>query len=575
MKASVVHAVLCFLLAGAAAEPPPQLPRGPRILDSSYPAGERKNIRFCRSGCTFSAAADKLQRQLDNLPCKGGGELVVAAGERIEFSPGVQLVLRNKGANCDWVVIRSEGIKTGGTGELPEGQRVSPARAGAMATFVKSGSEPAIVTESGANHYRISGMEITLSPATRSSYSLVQLGDGGMAQSTQSSVPRQLVIDRCYIHGNSSADLRRAISLQSAETAVVDSYISDAHWQGIEAQAIAGWNGPGPYKIVNNHIEGAGENILFGGADPKINDLVPSDIEFRQNLVRKDPAWKNQPWGVKNLFELKNARRVTIAGNIFEYSWVSGQIGFAIVLTPRNQDGGCPWCAVEDITFTDNVVRHSAGFINVMGHDDEKPQRVVTSRILIQNNLFYDCASDKWGDNGRGVQIIGGGRRGDADSGPRDVTIDHNTILSCSSAVVLEGRPFTSIAITNNLFTGAYGIMGTGTGEGESAIAQYLPSVTLTGNVFVGRPPGLYAKHPQQAFPARLADVGFDERDSANAPEYMKYQLRGSSKLAKKNAADTPGADFRRLEHAVEGSPSPTTLTPTPTGGSARPRKKD
>ena len=43
---------------------------------------------------------------------------------------------------------------------------------------------------------------------------------------------------------------------------------------------------------------------------------------------------------VKNLLELKNARRVTIDGNLFEYSWSSGQAGYAIVFTPRNQEGG-------------------------------------------------------------------------------------------------------------------------------------------------------------------------------------------------------------------------------------------
>src|SRR5690606_23447694 len=93
---------------------------------------------------------------------------------------------------------------------------------------------------------------------------------------------------------------------------------------GNDSQAIAGWNGPGPFKIVNNYLEGAGENIMFGGATPRIEGLVPADIVIRGNHFHKplrwrigDPSYEGIPWSVKNLFELKNARRVVIDGNIF------------------------------------------------------------------------------------------------------------------------------------------------------------------------------------------------------------------------------------------------------------------
>ena len=54
-------------------------------------------------------------------------------------------------------------------------------------------------------------------------------------------------------------------------------------------------------------------------------------------------------WQVKNLLELKNARGVTIEYNVFENNWVDAQKGYAILFTPRNQDGDCPWCVVEDV----------------------------------------------------------------------------------------------------------------------------------------------------------------------------------------------------------------------------------
>ena len=146
----------------------------------------------------------------------------------------------------------------------------------------------------------------------------------------------------------------------------MDSYLSDGHVVGFDAQAICGLNGPGPFKIVNNYLEGSGENVMFGGADPAIPDLVPSDIEFRGNHCFKPLSWKighpsyaGIPWTVKNLFELKNARRVLIEGNLFENNWAHAQNGTAILFTVRNQDGKAPWSVVQDVTMINNIVRNA------------------------------------------------------------------------------------------------------------------------------------------------------------------------------------------------------------------------
>jgi hypothetical protein len=53
---------------------------------------------------------------------------------------------------------------------------------------------------------------------------------------------------------------------------------------------------------------------MFGGGDPAIPNLVPSDIEIRRNYFSKplswrvgDPSYTGVTWLVKNLLELKNA----------------------------------------------------------------------------------------------------------------------------------------------------------------------------------------------------------------------------------------------------------------------------
>jgi hypothetical protein len=74
---------------------------------------------------------------------------------------------------------------------------------------------------------------------------------------------------------------------------VINSYVSDCKAVGQDSQAIGGFNGPGNYRIENNYLEGAAENVLFGGTDPKIPDLVTSNIVFRHNHLRKPLEWRD------------------------------------------------------------------------------------------------------------------------------------------------------------------------------------------------------------------------------------------------------------------------------------------
>src|SRR5205085_1120804 len=127
---------------------------------------------------------------------------------------------------------------------------------------------------------------------------LVRLGSGD--ETTVAALPHHLVIDRCYVHGHPNEPGKNGILLNSAHTAIIDSYISDWKEDGTENHGIAGWNGPGPYKIQNNYVEAAGINLIIGGGDPKIQNQVPSDIEIRGNHFAKPLAWMATAWDVKN-----------------------------------------------------------------------------------------------------------------------------------------------------------------------------------------------------------------------------------------------------------------------------------
>ena len=290
-----------------------------------------------------------------------------------------------------------------------------------------------------------------------------------------------------YIHGDPSKNCFRCVALNSAHTAVIDSCLADGHARGFDAQAAGGWNGPGPFKIVNNYLEGSLENVMFGGADPHIPDLVPSDIEFRYNHCFKplswkigDPSYAGIPWAVKNLFELKNARRVLIEGNVFENNWVHAQNGTAILFTVRNQDGKAPWCAVQDVTMINNVVRNSpTGFV-VMGEDSPN-QSQPSRRFLIRNNLFERIE--------RMAFYI--------TSAADDVEIDHNTFVPgnymafCMTGLAghdasgkVKGKPCNRFKLTNNIM--GFGLYGPGIDGGQNTFAEAFPNLTWDKNLFVG-----------------------------------------------------------------------------------------
>ena len=310
---------------------------------------------------------------------------------------------------------------------------------------------------------------------------IITLGDGSTAQNKLAGIPHDLIVDRCYVHGDPEQGQKRGIALNSASTSVINSYVSEIKAEGQDTQAVGGWNGPGPFTITNNYLEAAGENVMFGGADPAVPNLVPSDITIRGNHLSKPIAWRNSKWTVKNLLELKNARRVTISDNLIEYNWQAGQSGFAILFTPRNQDGRCPWCQVEQVTFERNILRHSAAGISILGHDDQNPSQQ-TRNITIRNNVVADIDSSNWGGNGYFLMIMGE---------PRDILVDHNTIIQerASGILTVDGPPILGFVFTNNLMRhNEYGLKGDNRASGLDTIQAYFPASTVLSNVIADAP---------------------------------------------------------------------------------------
>ncbi|HYP28704.1 MAG TPA: hypothetical protein VE262_18480, partial [Blastocatellia bacterium] len=232
----------------------------------------------------------------------------------------------------------------------------------------------------------------------------------------------------------------------------------------------------------------------------------------------------------------KNARRVLVDGNVFENNWVDGQNGTAILFTVRNQEGTAPWSAVEDVTFSNNILRHTAAAINILGRDNNHPSEQA-KRIKIRNNLFVDVNGRDWG-GGNGVFLT--------ITESLDVTVDHNTVIHSGNIITAYGQPNTNFIFNNNLTAhNAFGIIGDGTGSGLLTLERYFPEITFKKNVIAGAASSRYPDK-KNFYPPSLDSVGFIDKDNGN------YRLSGASPFRNQSTKSKDiGADFDAIEQAT------------------------
>jgi hypothetical protein len=475
-------------------------------------------------------AGGSLQQALNQV--QPGGTVRLAAGTTYVGS----FTLPAKGGT-DYILIT-----TGGATLPPPGARIDPSYKPQLATIRSASTSSALATAPGASYYRIAG--VAFEANKNGSGDIIALGHG--SQTTLAAVPHHIELDQVLISGDATVGQKRAIAANAAYVTVSNSDIRDIKAAGQDSQAIAAWNSPGPIVIRNNHLEAAGENILFGGAHVGIPGLVPSDITVENNLLTKDASWRGSSWTVKNLFELKNARRVAVRRNIMQFNWGGAQSGFAVVLTPRNSSGQNPWVVVEDVEFSGNVVAHSGSVFNLLGHDDTDITGQL-ARILIKDNLIFDI-NDTWEGAGIFAQI--GGE-------PRDITFDHNTVLHSgnivtfysgsypnASGVKVGGGPVAGFVFTNNLLNhNAYGIFGSGQAYGNQTLAYFAPGAKVQRNVMASDKSMAARYPPDNQFPT----VAFFKASFQNAAA-QDYRLTAGSPFVNAGTdGRNIGCDFTTL----------------------------
>jgi hypothetical protein len=346
-----------------------------------------------------------------------------------------------------------------------------------------------------------------------------------------------VTVDRCYLHGSPTQDVRRGVAANGSNAAVVDSYIADIHQSTADSQAIAAWYSPGPIKIVDNYLEATGENVMFGGAGGLNNPWVPSDIEIRNNYFFKPLSWAaagvtrppQNVWAEKNHLEFKSGRRALVDGNILENTWVSAQTGSSVLFTVRTNQSGLN-AVVDDITFSNNILKNvQSGFAIGAWDNACLPAAGCTNRgearrINLYNNLIQLRDPNSVGGTHNFGVLVG--------DGLTDFVAQHNTFLpapgtSCYQAVFFDNHGFPPPRpTTHNIWILDNALCrqptGNGGGQGTAGLTYYMcdpPPLEerFRGNVMLvtfGDQPQSFPKgnvSTSKAFVHRTSDEGDNE----------------------------------------------------------------
>lgn len=516
----------------------------------------------------------------------------VSCGDIIQLQAGAtfsgNFVLPAK--SCDdlhWIVIRTsspdsvlplEGTRVtpcyAGISSLPGRPRLNCASTANVLPKIESNDAGALTFSAGANHYRLIGLEVTRAASPAAVHNLIQFRGSA----------HHLVFDRLWIHGSPQDETARGILLgQTRSVAVVDSFLNDFHCASksgscVDSQAIAGGldDGPmGPYKIVNNFLEASGQSIMFGGGSA---GATPQDIEVRHNHMFKPLIWmKGQPgfvggrdgnpFIVKNLFELKNAQRVLLDGNILENSWGGfTQVGFAILITPKNQAGKignlCPICKVTDVTVRYNSISHVGAGLQIANALSGSGVGVPLDgqRYSIHDLVVDDIDGTKYNGTGEFAQIFVSG------GAPllQNVAINHITafpprMLFVIGDMIASSGPMKNFAITNNIFNaGTAPVWSTGGGAGNCAFHDdplttfdaCFTNSTFAANAIIASPAG--ARWPKNNFfPVSADAVRFANYNGGSGGN---YRLQPSSPFKGKGTDGKDlGADVDAISSAIAG----------------------
>lgn len=408
-------------------------------------------------------------------------------------------------------------IFTGQPTFLPPKVRVSPSDLPQMPLFSNTLATGSFAVQGNTRGWRFCGLKFIQSPTQSISQHFVALGNGDTgAQSSVAQCPVNIGLDRCYFDGDQNANMKHCVELHCVAGFIQDCLFGDHVKANVntysESHVIIGYNGPGPFRIINNKTMGGSQCIFFGGALSACG--APADIEVRYNWMTRPLTWNGahptydgSTNAIKCNFEIKKAVRLVADGNVNENIWQAGQAGAAWLLKSESYGDGPTNGYTRDVVIRDNLSRNAAFGFNIAGVDNvetaQPPQRVIlfnnVGRVGAQ---YFDASANP---------ILGLGLS-------LDCGHFKNTMVAEGSTNMYISFPNPAIPATNfksydNIYAGpdnygwkcdAVALSTLHTSTGSAPNGASLRNAVQGGSEAAGYPTGNY-------FPATLNDIVFTD----------------------------------------------------------------
>jgi len=426
--------------------------------------------------------------------CVLGDTIILNAGTTYTPSGSSGFLLADKGAGTSYITIKSSALAS-----LPApGVRVATTDATNMPKIqALSGSTGnyALNTSGAAHHFKIIGVEFLSMSSNADQTVVIEVGQNDSTQTSLAQCPHDLVFDRCLVHTNTSAQTsRRGFALSCGYIEIINSRVYDFKeplTTTSDSQAIAISNGPGPFVVSNCYLEAASETVLIGGVPLHIPNLIPSNLSVTRSHLNKPLAWQSQSWNVKNLFELKAGKYVSLDGNRLENCWNQAGSFFGTAISIKRiaqPDQGNTWTETDNVQLNNNLVTNVGLGIALSGStetDGTWTNLGWPKNVTLHNNLFDKITgTDTWSGN-KGHFI-------DQGSGDVNSHIDHNSVfgnfITTNGSRILDminsaSGPYAGYVFSNNVVQkGQYGFKNP-TGDNELCFDNRFTSPVYKKNV--------------------------------------------------------------------------------------------
>jgi hypothetical protein len=295
----------------------------------------------------------------------------------------------------------------------------------ATGAAVRGMTGPAIRIAPGITDVGIIGLE-----ATSAFNDVIRIGENDATQQSIDAAPARIALTRVSIPQHQRvrgiAIHARAVSLFGCEVLNV----WDVHGQ--DSQAVYVGNAPGAIVIRGGRYSAGSEVILLGGDTTRIPELTPTDILVEDAELFRPLSWLGDgvPRKVKNIFEVKNGRNVTLRKSTLRGCWANGQTGEAIVLTPAldgaKKDPPLQSGEVHNVLIEDVTVSDCSSLVGILGRAYSAYTVNAASGIVFRR-VHATLSRTQFGGRGQ-LATIGGE--------PEDVTFEDCTVTQDGTSLI-------------------------------------------------------------------------------------------------------------------------------------------